>query len=184
MKSHHFTLIVDSPDLESDAVLDALFEAGCDDALVGRSDGVQYLDFDRKAESTVTAILSAIADVESVPGVEVIRLAGDGLVSMADIAVRTGRTRESVRLLVVNERGPGRFPAPVTDHRTRHRFWRWSEVRGWFDANYGAQVQGEDRGYDEVVATINAGLELRRWCRRVTPQQRARLNQLIGLVPG
>ena len=98
--------------------------------------------------------------------------------------MRTGRTRESVRLLVVNERGPGGFPAPVTDHRTRHRFWRWSEVRGWFDANYGAQVQGEDRGYDEVVATISAGLELRRWCRRVTPQQRARLNQLIGLVPG
>ena len=49
---------------------------------------------------------------------------------------------------------------------------------------YGAQMQGENRGYDEVVATINAGLELRRWCRRVTPQQRARLNQLIGLVPG
>ena len=97
MKSHHFTLIVDSPDLESDAVLAALFEAGCDDALVGRSDGIQYLDFDRESESTVTAILSAIADVESVPGVEVIRLAGDGLVSMADIAVRTGRTRESVR---------------------------------------------------------------------------------------
>ena len=184
MKSHHFTLVVDGLDLQSDAVFDALFEAGCDDALVGRSDGIQYMDFDREAESTVTAILSAIADVESVPGVEVIRLAGDGLVSMADIAVRTGRTRESVRLLVANERGPGRFPAPVTDRRTRFRFWRWSEVRDWFNTNYGAQIQGEDRGYDEVVATINAGLELRRWCRRVTPQQRARLNQLIGLVPG
>ena len=183
MKCHHFTLIVDGPDLESNEVLDALFDAGCDDALVGRTDGIPYLDFDREAESTETAILSAIADVESVPGVEVIRLAGDGLVSMADIAMRTGRTRESVRLYITNERGPGGFPAPVTDPRTRYRFWRWSEVRDWFDTNYGAQIQ-EDRGYDEVVAAINAGLELRRWGRRVTPQQRARLNQLIGLHPG
>lgn len=159
MKSHHFTLIVDGPDLEE--VLDALFEAGCDDALVGSTDGILYLDFDREAESTESAILSAIADVESVPGVKVIRLAGDGLVSMSDIAVRTGRSRESVRLFVTNERGPGGFPPPATDPRTHYRLWRWSEVREWYEANYGTQVQGENRGYDEDVSAINASLELR-----------------------
>ena len=121
--------------MQSDNAIDALFEAGCDDALVGCIDGIQYLAFDREAPNPETAILCAIADVERLPGVEVIRLAGGGLVSMADIAGYTGRTRESIRLLIVNERGPGGFPAPVTDPRTRYRLWRWSEVRRWFETN-------------------------------------------------
>ena len=136
MSSYQFTLIVEGPDLQSDRAIDALFDAGCDDALVGRTDGIQYLDFDRDGANPETAILSAIADVERFPGVEVIRLAGGGLISMADIATHTGRSRESIRLLVTNERGPGGFPAPVTDPRTRYRLWRWSEVRRWFEANY------------------------------------------------
>lgn len=184
MSSYQFTLIVEGPDLQSDAAMDVLFENGCDDALVGRTDGIQYLDFDREAPSPETAILSAIADLERLPGVEVIRLAGGGLVSMADIAARTGRTRESVRLLVTNERGPGGFPAPVTDPRTRYRLWRWSEVRRWFDTDYGDPVPEEFEGYDQVAAAINAGLELRHYGRYVQPEQRAILNQMIGLVAG
>ena len=43
MSTHHFTLIVDGPDIQSDAVIDALYEAGCDDALIGRTDGIQYV---------------------------------------------------------------------------------------------------------------------------------------------
>ena len=120
MSSYQFTLIVEGPDLQSDRAIDALFDAGCDDALVGRTDRIQYLDFDRDGPNPETAILSAIADVERLPGVEVIRLAGGGLVSMADIATHTGRSRESIRLLVTNERSPGGFPAPVTDPRTRY----------------------------------------------------------------
>ena len=182
MSSYQFTLLVEGPDLQSDATIDALFEAGCDDALVGRTDGIQYLDFDREAPSPEAAILSAIADVERLPDVEVIRLAGGGLVSMADIASHTGRTRESIRLLITNERGPGRFPAPVTDPRTRYRLWRWSEVRRWFEANYAdGPVSRDDAAYDRVAAAINASLELRHYCRSVQPEQRARINQFIGL---
>ena len=42
-----FTLTVD--DLQQQALVDALFEAGCDDGLVGRADGIQYIEFDREA---------------------------------------------------------------------------------------------------------------------------------------
>ena len=182
MSYYQFTLLVEGPDLQSDTAIEALFEAGCDDALVGRTDGVQYLDFDREAPSPETAILSAIVDVERLPGVEVIRLAGGGLVSMADIASHTGRTRESIRLLITNERGPGRFPAPVTDPRTRYRLWRWSEVRRWFETNYTNKAgQRDDAAYDQVAAAINASLELRHYCRYVQPEQRVRINQFIGL---
>ena len=55
-------LIVDGPDLQTGPFIDALFEAGCDDATVGRTDGVHYIDFDREAESLGEAI-----NVVSVP---------------------------------------------------------------------------------------------------------------------
>ena len=105
MSLHHFTLIVDGPDVQDEALIDALFEAGCDDALVGRAEGIQYVEFDREAARLDDAILSAVADVEKVPGVTVARIADAGLVSMADIAARTGRTREGVRLLTAGARG-------------------------------------------------------------------------------
>ncbi len=43
MALHHFTLIVDGPDVQDEALIDALFEAGCDDALVGRAEGIPPL---------------------------------------------------------------------------------------------------------------------------------------------
>lgn len=113
MSLHHFTLIVDGPDVQRRALVDALFEAGCDDGLVGRSEGIQYIEyieFDREAPRLDDAVLSAVADVEKVPGVTVARIADAGLVSMAGIAARTGRTREGVRLLIAGARGPGGVP--------------------------------------------------------------------------
>ena len=73
MPIHHFTLIVDGVDLQHESVVDGLFDAGCDDALVGSTDGVQFIDFDREAASLDDAVLSAVADVEQVPGVQVVR---------------------------------------------------------------------------------------------------------------
>ena len=75
MTIHHFTLIVDGPDLQDDVFIDALFEAGCDDATVGRTGGIQYLDFDRDAATRAEAIRSAVSDVERVDGVHVVRVA-------------------------------------------------------------------------------------------------------------
>ena len=87
MPAFTFTLIVEGPDPQAAETIDALFEAGCDDALVGRSDGVQYLDFDREANCLEEAVLSAVSDIESVEGLEVVRIAGAGPVS---IPVRSG----------------------------------------------------------------------------------------------
>ena len=97
MSRFQFTLIVEGPDLQSDAAGESLVHAGCEDALVGYSDGVQYLEFHREAPDSETAILSAIADAERVPGIEVIRLAGGGLVALSDIAATTGRIHGGIR---------------------------------------------------------------------------------------
>ena len=68
MSTYHFTLVVDGTDIQSGATVDGLYEAGCDDALIGRADGVQYIEFDREAASLAEAVLSAVADIERVMG--------------------------------------------------------------------------------------------------------------------
>ncbi len=181
MSTHHFTLIVDGRDMQGDAVIDALYQAGCDDALIGRTDGIQYAEFDREAVGLVEAVLSAVGDIEKVEGVEVVRIADAGLVSMADMAARTGRTREGVRLLVTGARGPGGFPPPVTDPRSRYRLWRWSEVEGWLAASLGEEATAMEA---HVLAAINAGLELRHHGHWLDAGRRASLRALAGLSTG
>ncbi len=177
MSTYHFTLIVDGPDLQDQPMIDRLFEAGCDDATVGSSDGVQYVDFDREAGALDDAILSAVDDLEKLEGVEVIRIADAGLASLADIAARVDRTRESVRLLVSGARGPGNFPKPVTDPRSRYRLWRWSEVASWFSAYRGEFPGGAD---EQLAAMYNAALELRHDRRLLEPSAPVSLRDLVG----
>jgi len=176
LHSFHFTLIVDGPDLQDEALIDALFEAGCDDATIGRSDGVQYADFDREAAALDQAILSAVSDLERVDGVHVVRIADAGLASMAEIATRLGRTREGVRLLISGARGPGGFPPPVTDPRGRYRLWRWSEVASWFKEYLGESPAVAD---DELTAMYNAALEIRHGRRLRDPSTPVSLREFV-----
>ena len=178
MSTFHFTLIVEGPDLQDEARIDALFEAGCDDAAIGRSDGIQYVDFDREARSLDLAILSAVDDLEKLEGVEAVRIADAGLASLADIAARLGRTRESVRLLVSGARGPGGFPSPVTDPRSRYRLWRWSDVERWCVEQLGEALPISQ---DEVTAAFSAALELRHFRRATAPANPITLRELVGV---
>ena len=178
MQHWEFTLIVDGPDIQGDDIINALFEAGCGDSLVGSTNGVQYLAFDREADSLDDAVLSAVADVESVPDVHVVRLIDSDLVSMSEIAERTGRTRESIRLLVSGERGPGGFPIPANDPRRPHRVWHWSEVERWMQAAFGeAQAASPD---EDLLAALAASLAARHYCRRLDPRQQARVRSLFA----
>ena len=81
LSSHQFVLVLQCVADLSDEDHDALHEAGCDDAVLGRVDGTHYLDFDRKASSRTEAVHSAIRDVESVFGVGACRLQPDGSLS-------------------------------------------------------------------------------------------------------
>ena len=76
MQRFTFTLTVEGRGFQAGEVVDALFDAGCDDALVGSSEGVQFLDFDREAGSFGEAVLSAVSDVETVEDLTVTRLIG------------------------------------------------------------------------------------------------------------
>ena len=114
MTTHSFTLIVEGVEMDDPQVFNALYEAGCDDATIGITNGIPVMDFNREAASFCEAISSAIADAESVDGLRVVRIADLDLVSMSEIAARIGRSRECVRLWVLGS-GDGRIPgAPPT----------------------------------------------------------------------
>ena len=178
MNAHEFTLIVEGPDLQDEALVDVLFEAGFDDATIGRVGSIQYLDFDREAESFADAVLSVARGVEAtIPDVRVIHLEPDDLVTMSEIAERVGRTRESIRLLISGDRGPGGFSVPATHFRSRQRMWRWQEVALWFAEKLGEpQVAFGDPGRAQFISAFNASLKLR----EVDEELKHRIHQSVG----
>jgi hypothetical protein len=159
MRTHEFTLLVEGADLQTDQAQDALFEAGCDDSTIGVTAGVQHLHFDREASSLAEALVSAITAVEqAVPGVRVVRVAPDEYVTLAEIAARTGRTRESVRLLATGDRGPGDFPPPAARAEQRVKLWRWAEIASWFTSRLGVSLPGSP---DPALSAVNGLLQAR-----------------------
>jgi hypothetical protein len=74
-KSYSFRFILAGASELTQELEDALFEAGCGDALLGLCDGVLLLIFDREAPSFRIALTSAIADVERAGvGLELVRV--------------------------------------------------------------------------------------------------------------
>jgi len=172
MAEYEFTLVIDGP-VEDDDVINALFERGCDDATFGSVDGVGYGDFHRKAPALGDAVFSAVKDVESVPGLTVLRVEPDDLVTASEIAERLGRSRESVRLLVAGERGGGDFPAPASHLRSRSRLWRWSDVAAWAGTHRGHELEDA-----QLLAAMNAAVELRNRLVTLPTQERERVEAL------
>ena len=77
-KTYTFTLPLQGPSPLDH--LDALFEAGCDDAIFGERDGAFFAEFDRRSNSLDDAVGSAIAQVESaIPLLRVVRMKPDGM---------------------------------------------------------------------------------------------------------
>lgn len=156
MKEFEFTLVIDA-DLEDDAVLDRLFEARCDDATFGMSDGVGYGEFRREAPRFRDALMSAIYDVEVGAHLHVLHVEPDDLVTMADIARRLNKSREYIRQLVLGRKGPGDFPAPVSHLQSRSSLWRWSHVASW-----AGELDPEMEESARLIAGVNGFLEMRR----------------------
>jgi hypothetical protein len=177
---HSFTLFVDGLDVSSDAHIDALHEAGCDDATFGSRDGAAYAIFDREADDFSGALRSAIRDViAALPQARIVRIEPDDLVSMATIARRCRRTRESIRLLANDERGPGGFPPPVAYVDERTRLWHWPDVARWLNEHGKARLEIDSEAAD-LVAAMNAAFDLRDHSGRLRASDRALIGEVLG----
>src|SRR5262245_7948659 len=157
MPVFEFTVVLDGKDVLSAESLEALYGAGCDDGTFGEVDRVPFGDFSREAPTAASAIGTAILDIQrALPEVRAVRVEPDDLVTASEIAARLGRSRESVRLLIAGERGPGGFPAPASHLRTRWRLWRWSDVARWAESALGWSAPASDAAL--LIAAINQAL--------------------------
>ena len=97
----------------TDEEIDALYDAGLDDAAVSGA----TIDVDREAPSLLEALISALMQIRTIPELYAVGLLDDDAVTLTDAAQRLGglRTAESLRLLANGDRGPGGFPAPIAD---------------------------------------------------------------------
>jgi hypothetical protein len=97
--------------------------------------------------------------------VRAIRVEPEDLVTAADIAERTGRSRESVRLLIAGERGPGGFPPPISHLKSRGRIWKWTDVARWFANELGEKLPLIKEA--DFISALNGALEVRRMADRI-----------------
>jgi hypothetical protein len=184
---YSFSLVLQGASDLTPEIADALYEAGCDDALVGSRDGVLFADFDREAPSSAEAILSAIRQVESAgAGLTVARVEPDELVSAAEIADRVGLNRETIRLYAVGLRGPGSFPPPVARLRGRSPLYRWTDMAPWLARHGGpaAACAGARLETATLIGMLNAALDLRRLVPRTAehPSLREALEEIDLLI--
>lgn len=184
---YSFSLVLQGASELTPEIADALYEAGCDDALVGSRDGVLFAEFDREAPSSAKAIISAIRQVESAGvGLIVMRVEPDELVSSAEIADRAGLNRETIRLYAMGRRGPGNFPPPVARLRSRSPLYRWTDVAPWLAHHGGtaAARAGAELDAATLIGVLNAALDLRRLVPRTAehPSLREALDEIDLMV--
>ncbi|MEA1927937.1 MAG: hypothetical protein U9N73_06995 [Candidatus Auribacterota bacterium] len=130
-KNFIFQLILSGISEPDDKIEDALYESGCDDALLYFKNRIAFLEFNRTAGSIKDAILTAIKDVENAGiGVKVARVTPGDIVTAAEIARRVKLTKEYIRLLTQGKRGPGDFPLPHS-LIANTTLWSWAEISEW-----------------------------------------------------
>lgn len=139
MNDYDFILKFDLPgkDADPEQFVDALYDAGCDDASVGiGQNGRIALNFIRQSNSALDAISSAIVDVKkAIPGAKLIEATPD-LVGLTDIADILGFSRQNMRKIAVNNKSA--FPAPI--HEGSVALWHLFKVLNWFKASKSYEI--------------------------------------------
>jgi hypothetical protein len=175
---HEFTLVLTGVNELTSEMIDALYEAGCDDATIAIRSGRPFITFARAASSIKQAILSAINNVEGAGiGAQVLRVDYCNLVTQADIARRIGRTRQLVHQYMMGTRGPGGFPGPVCEIAEGTPLWYWCEVAYWLWEN--DMIKESALRDAEEVDVINAVLELR-WQKLHKPELAEEVMKRVG----
>ena len=152
-----FSILKYSSNPEND--LDALFVAGCDDAIVGTGmPGSIALNFSRGANSAEDAIQQAVRDVrKAIPDAELIELRPD-LVGISDIAGLLGCSRQNIRKLATN--GGLNFPRPTVSGSVP--LWHFYEVANWLLKNSRTKIKPKEEDVEIAKVTFQKNLEVQR----------------------
>jgi len=155
MATFDFTVIASGLDPQADDFEARFYEVGCDDATVSFQNGHILLDFSREAASISQAIVSAVADATAA-GAIVERVEPDPLVSLSDMAARSGMSRSAMTNYYKGHRQDG-FPPPKARVTTTSPLWDWADVAGWLYRN--GRVSRDEAIEAGVVSAANELLE-------------------------
>lgn len=157
MNTYEFSLVFALPSSQSDPEehLDALFEAGCDDALIGTGVlGRIALDFERKGNNALSTILSAIDDVKrAIPNADVAECSPD-LVGVTGIASLFQLSRQAVQKAIKSNLNS--FPTPV--HSGNSNVWHLSQIVDWAQAH--RKLTSQIKNFSIVSETAKATRQL------------------------
>jgi hypothetical protein len=177
MKEHTFTIQFLAPGRTLDDLSIDLYDRIDDASLMGpHEDGSDedrsfLYEFDRVAPSLPDALAMALGELtDALPEAAVLRVHEYDLLSMSDIAARSGRSAESVRLLVRGKRGPGSFPPAAGDPGGRMKVWRLAEVAEWFEKTLGEPLP--DTADSMFLQAFNDALDIRRLAGRLGERER------------
>ena len=169
-KTYDFTLTFSMSKYGSNPenCLDALYEAGCDDAIVGIGiPGSIALNFSRTAISAETAIRKAIYDVRNaIPDAELIELKPD-LVGISDIAALLECSRQNVRKLATN--GNSNFPMPTVSGSVP--LWHFYEVANWLLKNSRVKIKPKEADVEIAKIAFQKNLEVQQGRYRILVNQ-------------
>jgi len=158
MNEYEFTLKFRLPDASGDPArfIDALAQAGCDDALVGVGQpGRIALDFSRVAKSAVAAISSAVLAVKkAIPGAELVEASPD-FVSATDVAELAGCSRQNVRKWTLSHGAT--FPLAV--HEGSPSVWHLANVLAWLGEQQQRRVDAVLLETAEATMKVNIAKE-------------------------
>lgn len=133
MKTYQFAIVASGLDPDAEDYEDRFLEAGCSDATVSFQKGLTIVEFNREAKNFAHAITSAFADVHKT-GAAIKRFEPDYLVSLSDIAARSGLSRAAISLYCKGERKAD-FPVPVARVTSESPLWDWVDVARWMHQN-------------------------------------------------
>ncbi|MEN9518290.1 MAG: hypothetical protein RLZZ381_878 [Cyanobacteriota bacterium] len=134
MNEYDFALHFKLADYKADPSIyeDKLFEAGCDDALLGIGQrGYIGLDFIRSSKDAIDAVYSAIENVKSViPDLELYYISPD-VVGIPEIANIMNCSRQNI--LKLKNTHTDTFPFPInSDGKSLN--WHLAEVLKWYQS--------------------------------------------------
>ncbi|RRR96442.1 hypothetical protein [Glycomyces terrestris] len=178
MTVYEFELRFSAP--PGDHVVDALYEAGWDDALIAfdpDTGGEGWGTFRREAPSAIQAVVSAIRQGRRAE-VDLLGVTED-YVSLAEIAERTGRTLAAVDHWATGRRGAGGFPEPRVP-RPRVSLYSWAEVTIWLVEHGLAAMSPADVEIARICEVADATLRARRLQNHLAEAEREELNLAVA----
>lgn len=142
----------------SDALIDKLAEAGCDDALIGLGiPGRIALEFIRDAPSAQQAMESALKQINTVlPNARLFEVSPD-YVGLTDVADLIGVTRQNMRKLMLTHHLS--FPAPI--HEGAATIWHLADVLTWLRNKGGYSVPEDIQETAVAALSLNLSKEMK-----------------------